>query len=354
VAKHAATQDLAAALNVHFLIRGNLARTPSGLSLELRLVDASTERVLDTRAVAAVRGPLTARNRYELDEALRWMTYVALLEEVQRARAKPLEAMDVRDLSFRAYADWGKERDHDGKQAHTSATQLLNRALALAPDDSFALYATARINLCDCVEGWSRNVAEQQAVGFAALEKFLRRNPESIDGLGHKASLFAFRGQYEEALVIADTILKKDPESVDALHTRAFGLLRLGKPREALVTVNQLLDFQDDANVHVIASAVHYQLGNDELAASHAQKGAAKMPSEYLSNGNSGSVLLTWIAAEGRLGRQARARTALATFRAAVPGVKTVSAMRAWIKHNAELAGYEPLFDGLRRAGVPE
>ena len=154
--------------------------------------------------------------------------------------------------------------------------------------------------------------------------------------------------------MIADTILKKEPENENALHTRAFGLVRLGRPREALVTVNQLLEFLDDEAVHGVASAVHYQLGNDELAASHAQKSAAKMSSEYLSNGNLGSVVLTWIAAEGRLGRQARARTALATFHSAVPGVKTVSAMRSWMKPNADLAGYEPLFDGLRRAGVPE
>ena len=353
--KHATTQDLATALNVHFLIRGHVARTPTaGHALELRVVDGSTERVLETRALAVVAGALSPRTRDELGDALGWMTYKALQVEVDRARDKPLESLDVRDLTFRAYADWGKQREQDGKLAHTSATQLLNRALALAPDDALALYVTAAVNLCDCVEGWSRNVAEQQAVGAAALEKFLRRNPESSSGLNLKANLFALRGQYEEALVIVDSILKREPENSYTLHTRAFALLRVGKPRDALVTVNHLLEFRDDADVQMIASAVHYALGNDELAASHAQKGAAQMSPEELRNGNRGAIVLTWIAAEGRLGRKARARTALATFHTAVPEVTTVSGMRAWMKPNAELADHEPLFDGLRRAGVPE
>ena len=39
-------------------------------------------------------------------------------------------------------------------------------------------------------------------------------------------------------------------------------------------------------------------------------------------------------------------------FNAAVPGVETISAMRKWMNSAADLAGYEPLFDGLRLAGV--
>jgi hypothetical protein len=67
-----------------------------------------------------------------------------------------------------------------------------------------------------------------------------------------------------------------------------------------------------------------------------------------------GAVALTLIAAEARLGNLSRAKIALSDFNAAVPGVSTVSAIRKWIHPGAELAGYEPLFEGLRLAGVPE
>jgi class 3 adenylate cyclase len=45
---------------------------------------------------------------------------------------------------------------------------------------------------------------------------------------------------------------------------------------------------------------------------------------------------------------------ALADFNAAVPGVRTVSAIKKWMHPGADLAGYEPLYEGLKLAGVPD
>ena len=73
-----------------------------------------------------------------------------------------------------------------------------------------------------------------------------------------------------------------------------------------------------------------------------------------LMNPKGGAVGLTLVAAEGQLRRLPRAKVALADFNVAVPGVQTISAMKQWIHPAADLAGYEPLFDGLRRAGVSD
>jgi hypothetical protein len=54
------------------------------------------------------------------------------------------------------------------------------------------------------------------------------------------------------------------------------------------------------------------------------------------------------------MGRLSRAKVALADFNAAMPGITTIAAIRKWMHPGAELAGYEPLFDGLRLAGVPD
>jgi tetratricopeptide (TPR) repeat protein len=262
--------------------------------------------------------------------------------------------LDVRDLSFRAYVDWGrKKREKDEKGAYIAATDLLNRALVLAPDDPLALVVTAQVNLCDCVNGWSKNVEEQQAIGAAALEKYLRRNPESPSMLGLKAQLFALRGRYEESLLIADSMLKRDPERSEALAIRAYDLLKLGRPQEALMAVNGLSERALDRSLS-LAAAVHYQLAQFELAAQMARKAITQLDSEGLRNSNSGAVALTLVAAEARLGQLPRAKVALADFNAAVPGFTTIAAIRKWMHPGAELAGYEPLFDGLRQAGVPD
>jgi class 3 adenylate cyclase/tetratricopeptide (TPR) repeat protein len=354
LARHAATRDLAADLNVHFLIRGNVTRVSSGHNVEMLVVDGATERVLGTRLLTLAAGALTPRRLDELDSALGGLTFKALTAEVERARNKPVASLDVRDLSFRAYVDWGhKKQEKDEKGAYLTATDLLNRALVLAPDDPLALSLTARINLCDCVNGWSKNVEEQQAIGAAALEKYLARNPDSLSMLGLKAQLFALRLRYEESLLIADSVLRRDPEHSDAIAIRAYDLLKLGRPQEALAAVTDLLDRGLDEMLP-LAAAVHYHLAQFEPAAQAARKAITKLDSDSLGNPRLGAVALTLVAAEARLGRLARAKAALADFNAAVPSARTLSAIRKWMHPGADLAGYEPLFDGLRLAGVPD
>ena len=101
-----------------------------------------------------------------------------------------------------------------------------------------------------------------------------------------------------------------------------------------------------------MAAAIHYELDLYERAAQLAQKARLQMKREELSNPRLGAVGLTSVAAEGRLGRVPSAKAALAEFNAAVPGVDTIGAMKKWMHPAADLAGYEPLFDGLRLAGV--
>jgi tetratricopeptide (TPR) repeat protein len=331
-----------------------VTRVAAGYNVEMLVVDGATERVLGTKSVTLAPGALTPRRREELDNALGWLTFNALTAEVERARNKPVESLDVRDLSFRAYVDWGrKKQEKDEKGAYVAATDLLNRALTLAPDDPLALSLTARVNLCDCVNGWSKNVEEQQAIGAAALERFLTRNPDSPGMLGLKAQLFALRARYEESLLIADSLLKRDPENSDALAIKAYDLLKLSRPQEALTAVNELLEHGLE-EVLPLAAAVHYQLAHFELAAQMARKAITNLDSDSLGNPRLGAVALTLVAAEARLGHLSRAKVALADFNAAVPGVQTIPAIRKWMHPGADLAGYEPLFEGLRLAGVPD
>jgi hypothetical protein len=65
-------------------------------------------------------------------------------------------------------------------------------------------------------------------------------------------------------------------------------------------------------------------------------------------------VRLTLAAAQAKLGDLPRAKAAIADFRASVPGVQTIDQTKKWIQPAADLSGYEPLYDGLRLAGVPD
>jgi tetratricopeptide (TPR) repeat protein len=284
------------------------------------------------------------------------VVWPGLQAEVKRARDKPVDALDVRDLSFRAAVDWRAHRDTDGRAANENANALLNRALAIAPDDQYALRQVAIINLCDCVSAWSPNPDEQKAVGAAAMEKYLRIDPSSPVMLGEKAALYQLRGHWEESLVIADTLLQHDPEDANALDLKAAGLLRLGRVKEAQVIADGLTARYpaDWYSITALAGDIYYALGDYARAAQLARKAAAQMSEPELRDRVDGTVRLTLIAAEARLGHDARAKAALADFTTTLPSVTTITAMKKWVHPSADLADFEPLYDGLRMAGVSD
>ncbi len=354
VAHEVSMKKLARALDVHFLIRGSVARAGDNYTVTVLGVDGDSERVLETQTLTVAAAALTPRWRNDVAEAMYHLIRAGLQAEVKRARDKPVEALDVRDLSFRAAVDWRAHRDADGKAANANANELLGKALSLAPDDLYALREMAIINLCDCVNAWSPNPDEQKAVGAAAMEKYLSIDPASTDMLEEKASLYQLRGRWEESLVIADGLLERNPEDANALDLKASGLLHLGRLKEAQVIADGLAARypSDWPSVTALAGNTYYALGDYARAAQLAQKAAAQMNESELRDRVDGTVRLTLIASEARLGHGVRAKAALADFTATLPQVTTIAAMKKWVHPSADLADFEPLYDGLRLAGV--
>ena len=354
VAREVSMKKLAKALDVHFLIRGTVARGADNYTVTVLGVDGDSERVLSTQSLTVALNALTPRWRNDVQEAVFQVVWPSLQAEVKRARDKPVDALDVRDLSFRAAVDWRAHRDTDGKAANANANELLNRALVMAPDDQYALRQVAVINLCDCVNAWSSNPDEQKAIGAAAMEKYLRIDPSSPAMLGEKASLYQLRGHWEESLVIADALLQHDPEDANAFGLKAAGLLRLGRLKEAQAIADGLTARYptDWYSITALSGDIYYALGDYARAAQLARKAAAQMSEPELRDRVDGTVRLTLIAAEARLGHDARAKAALADFTATLPNVTTITAMKKWVHPSADLADFEPLYDGLRLAGV--
>jgi tetratricopeptide (TPR) repeat protein len=352
----ATPRELAKALNVHFLMRGSVARAATGYSLTLFTVDGETERVLGTKDVSIPANALVPRSDDEIDDVTGVLIFYGLQAEVERARDKPDAALDVRDLSFRAFVDWGRKRmANDGKGAYVSAADGLKRALELAPDDPLALRLTAKINLCDCIDAWSSNPAEQQAIGEAAVDRFLMSHPDDLAMLRTKAGVYELRGRFKESLVILDSVLSHDPQNFGAMEDKASVLLKLGRPKEALAPASAAYDRHPDrAGRAALLAAIDYELEDYSNAARLAQKATAEMSKAQLSNPNDGTVRLTLIAAAAHLHDDATEKTALADLTTSVPALTSLTAVRKWMYPEASLYGYEPLFEGLRLAGLPD
>jgi TolB-like protein len=352
-AHESSVKKLAKELDVHFLVRGTVARSAEGYNVTVVGIDGASERVLTTESLKVAKDELTPHWRDEALGVAQALLNAGIQSEVKRARDKPLDSLDVRDLTFRATEDWHAQRDVDGKAANANANALLDKALALAPDDLYALRTRATINLCDCVNAWSKNPDEQKAIGAAAMEKYLTLDRDSLYMLGQKANLYQLRLRWEESLAIADAMLAREPTSRFALSLKATALLRLRQLKEAQVLVEGLLArYPTNEGTLSMAADIYFAQGDYARAAQMAQKATAQMSEAELRDRVFGAIQLTRIAAEAHLHHDDRAKAALADFTTTLPDVKTITAIKKWMHPSADLADFEPLYEGLRLAGV--
>lgn len=344
---------LARALDVHFLIRGTVVRNAAKESVSLLVVDGSSERVLGTSTLDIAPGALLPKFHDDLADPVRHLVMAGMEAEVKREADTPVDQLDVRGLSFRALSSWRAHRGAEAKQGYNSATQLLQRALTLAPDDPAATWLTANINLCDCVLAWSHNPEEQKAIGSAALEKYLQIDPNDEEMLVDKAEIFQLRGRFEDSLVVLDQVLQRDPDYSDALATKAVSLLKLGRAKEALsITQGLMARYPTSwAGLTALGADIQYALGDYAAAVQLGRNALPRMSAEDLRSPVYGSQL-TLAAAEARLGQVDAAKATLADFYAVVPQVTTIGQIKQWLHPTADLYGFEPLFEGLRLAGV--
>ncbi len=352
-ARESSMKKLAKDLDVHFLVRGSVVRSGEGYSVTVLGIDGESERVLTTQSLKVAKDELTPHWRDEALQVTQALLSSGIQTEVRRVRDEPDDALDVRDLTFRASEDWHAQRDADGKAANARANELLDKALAMAPDDLYALRTRATVNLCDCVNAWSKNPDEQKAIGAAAMEKYLALDPNSIYMLGKKADLYQLRLRWEESLAITDAMLARAPTNPDAIGLKATALLRLRQLKEAQMLEEGLLarNPNDWTTLSTLAD-IYFAQGDYSRAAPMAQKAIAQMNEPDLRDRVSGGIQLTRIASEAHLGHGDRAKAALDDFTTTVPNVKTITDIKKWLHPAADLADFEPLYAGLRLAGV--
>jgi tetratricopeptide (TPR) repeat protein len=356
VAKFNGVRELAEALDVHFLIRGTLQPDRQGYTLSLALINGATEQTLTTATLPVPQDKLKPVFDDDVDTAIYHLVLAGMHEEVLRAQDRPADALDVRDLSFRAFDYWRHHRGKEAKDGYFSASDLLNRALKLAPDDPLATYLTADINLCDCVMGWSTDPDKQRAIGTAALDKYLNGHPTDPEMLLDKAGIMQLRGRYDEALVVANSVLQRHPDHSGALATQVITLVHLERAREAIPLADELVSRFPDKweELTALAADAHYAVGDYAAASTLAANAAARTDETSLKSPIFGTVRLTLAAAEAQIGHADRARRALEDFYAAVPSVHSIAALRKWIYPTDTLADFQPFYAGLKLAGMPD
>ncbi len=341
--------QLGQSLNVHFLVRGNVTRRGAGYTLDIAIVDAATERVLDQQTFnAEAVGGTTPLLDKSVRDATHRLTYAGLKQEVARARDTRDAVLDVRDLTFRAYVDLAGDNT-DRAAVYAATMKSLNRALAMAPEDLLALQVTAQVNLCECIKAWAADNRPMVDIGVAALDKGLTLRPEWPAMQKLRFWQYMKDRRYPEALLVTDALLAKEPDDEEALSYRIDGLLAMGQAKQALDT---LLKAGEAVNQGGQAALVYFANGDDGQAARLARKALVSLTRAQRADAGVGYVTLVLAAAESRAGHQDEASKALKDFHDVVPQVQTISQVKAWLGPSWVVAGADAFWTALQRAGV--
>ena len=341
--------SLGRTLRVRYLIRGNIVSSKDSFLTTLAIVDAASGQVMGSRDFSWPASRPVNVYRPEIDSTIGALAGKGYRRELEQVKLKKDSDFDARDMAYLANDVW----DHT-REGYDKAMSLLRRSLAKAPDDRLSLMLLARINLCECRGNWSKNPKEQEKIGSDAVDKYLARAPADRPMLLWKAYLHDVNGRFDDALVLLDRLLEKSPGDPELLANKAYDLHKLGQSREALALVQEVMREDPSTGNRAFAAAMHFRLGNNDEAARWSQMAIAEMDARSLADRWTSQVLLVRAAANANLGRKPQAKAALEAFDAAAPNRRSISAIKEWLDYRAELAGYEPLYEGLRKAGVPD
>ena len=332
-------------LNVRYVLEGSLRIEDSRPVLKMRLADASSAvqlwsqefipaampemralvsgRVASTLGLQLVRANAWAdRNRATSHRALellgraravlRWSARSApaiaqargLLEEALRHDDALAEAWDMLAYTYLNDVRFSPTREQDLQRAGVA----VQRALGLEPDsDGVRL-----------VEGRLHYEAKRMPQALAAFERAVELNPNNVSALGFRGAALVMMGRPEEALAQIDQAMRLSPRD----------------PQLAVW--------------HMFAGVAHLHLGHEGEAVEWLTRSVDAYPASPF-----GRLFLA--SALGAAGRIDEARAQMAQLQKMRPGF-TLSRFRAVEPSDAAafLAQRERVYEGLRRAGMPD
>jgi adenylate cyclase len=335
---------------VRYVLEGSVRRAGDQVRVNAQLVETESgaqtwsER-LDVAAADAyaLQDQVTGRIARALN--------VELKEAVSRqvARGRPDQA-EAAELATHAWAILFNKPQTP--KTNEEARAVLERAIALAPNNAEAWTGLSYMHSRAGLYGWSQSREDSRRLALEAGERAVALDPRSADAyyvLGfatHQLSDFTrARRSFDRCLELNPNyapayfwlgvieISNDNPAAAPKLIERAFQL----SPRDGLASV-----------WHTWSGMAHLLLGNNELAVRDARR--AIVENEEQPNGF--AVLAAGLA---HLGQAERAREALQRYIALARHSSIAEYVRGRVpSETAYRQRFAPVIDGLRKAGMPE
>ena len=336
-------------LNVRYVLEGSVQRGGNRMRVNVQLIDAETGNHL-----WAERFDKPLADLFDMQDEIVARLAGALNTQLIAAEARRAEqgpTPDSMDLYFQGQAWLNKGRTPDNV---AQAQSFFDRALSADPLNVDALIGSA---WADTVQGAHLFVTDRLSA-FAAAEAKLTRALSSVPdhAVGH--SLLGFveilTRRAAEGIAECEHASTLDRNLVTARFAIGLAKVFIGRAQETEAHIAEALRLSPrDTTVYIwmtTAGSAKLHLGSYEQAVAWFRRAIE-------ANRNNPPAHLNLASALAHLGRLDEARSAVAVGLALNP-TYTISRRRAsWTAQSDDLtyrAQLEPIFDGMRMAGVPE
>jgi len=343
-------QRIGRALGVHYVVAGSVTRVGDRVRVSAELVDAETGHHLWTdrydRSLAEIF--------VVQDELVR--TIVATLDRRIDVAGKSRTAV-MSDSSLRAYDLYlraAAAQDRNTKLDYRHAQECLERAIDLDPGLAQAHHHLSLVKFFLWMEGWADDPDKLFAEAFEAAREALVRDATDSMVHAHLGMLHMYRREFDQGSLRFAEALRLNPNDSRALGLYGLFLAATGRAEEGIAQFEQAerLNPLTPGWLNRLKGIACFSAGR------YADAIAAFRANEAPINQERG-----WLAAScAQARRLGEARAHLQDFlcvaereMAVVPGPTVRSWRSCWrpIEYKSE-RDFDRLFDGLRKAGLPE
>jgi TolB-like protein len=336
-------------LNVRYVLEGSVQRGGNRMRVNVQLIDAESGSHL-----WAERFEKPVTDLFDMQDEIVARLANALNAQLVAAEARRAEqapSPDSMDLYFQGLAWHNKGRTPD---TLAQARSFFDRALTADPDNVEALVGSAGM---DAAEGANLFVNDRMAAFAAAeakLTKALSSVPDHVGGHSLLGFVEIVTKRAAEGIAECEHALQLDRNLAAAHFSIGLAKVFIGRAEETEAHIAEALRLSPRDTMAYIwmttAGSAKLHLGSYEQAVAwfrRAIEANRKYPPAYLN----------LAAALAQLGRLDEARSAVSAGLALNPAYTVSRRGASWTAQSDDptyLAQLEPIFEGLRKAGVPE
>ncbi|XSC47283.1 adenylate/guanylate cyclase domain-containing protein [Bradyrhizobium sp. RDT10] len=335
-------------LGVRYVLEGSVRKAANRVRITGQLVDTATGAHLWADRFDGGLGDIFDLQDQVTESVVGAIAPAVEQAEIERAKRKPTESLDVYTLYLRGLA---RSYQFASRQANDEALRLFNSAIELDPDFASAYgcaafcYVIAKFN--GWISGTANEIAEVTRLAQRAVE--LGKDDAIALAASGQALMYVVR-DLEAGAALIDRALVLNSNSAEAWYCGGWAKNWLGEPEAAIVRFARAMRLSPldprMSGMRAGTALAHFLLGRYDEAASWAAMVLQDRP-DYQPG------LRIAAASNAMAGRPEQAHKAMARLRQLNPAlcVSTLKDVLPPYRRAEDLSRYE---EGLRRAGLPE